>query len=460
MSVSVVVPSHQVVDIVGNWKPRCELNEWIQKDSPIVIQNSPCTKYGRIRLISDPFVVRRYATLNLTRLSVYNWETELSHAVHGKECATVNLFQCALNSQHGAAVAMTNECKLNMDGCRSVDAYSVVLATKNCQVHVRNSLFSRSRHLGVELREDTDATIEGCMFTRCEGAGLGASRCTLTVDSCIFENNATGFSLNEGSIQLTFVHAIISNSLIQSQMGNGIVLEEGSGSFNNLKIDQCKSSGLLIMAPITVQGCRITNCAHGITVGARIAGGTLKIRNNVISRCSFNVFRPPGAEYPEIDGVISPCSNDTRIGVYSQEQMRMSEKFKKFMNEIEKGRECHLWIEEKQKIMDSVRSLMPMDVVKVSELNNKFGGCLYCSKHLFSSTGVKCVICERCQKDRYCSVECQQKDRKYHQNHCEWTVKVITMYLKWASENKHKNLSSMDFQSILKYFLTNRQYWL
>ena len=199
--------------------------------------------------------------------------------------------------------------------------------------------------------------------------------------------------------------------------------------FNNLKIDQCQNSGLLIMAPITVQGCRIMNCLHGITVCARIVGGTLKIRDNVISRCSYDIFRNPGAVYPEINGIISPCSNDVGFGPFTQDMIRI--------DEIEKGRKCHLRILEKQRIINSVRYLMPMDVVKMSELNSKLGGCMYCSKHTFSSTDVQYVVCERCKKDHYCSVECQQKDTKYHQHLCEWTVRVTTMYLvfEWASTN-------------------------
>ena len=62
--------------------------------------------------------------------------------------------------------------------------------------------------------------------------------------------------------------------------------------------------------------------------------------------------------------------------------------------------------------------------VKLTELS-----CTYCTQlYIHADAAVDVIQCKVCHVDDYCSVECLEKDKKWHQHLCEWNVRVMNLY--------------------------------
>ena len=372
------------VDLVGNWEPiLCPENKWLLKESPVVIQGPvPGWNYNCTIDIQN-------STLFVSRISIYNWQPLLSHSIVGKETSTVTLRQCAFKSQCGAAIVCKNSSNLTIIECLSTNTFGGVLVFEGSSANISRSKFHKSKVAGLEFRDNVSAIVEHCSVSHCESEGIRCVRSKIQIKSCFFEYNGYKKSGAEGSVQFKNSKAVISRTRIQNQIGNGIVIEYGSGRFEDLEIDRCENWGILICAPTTVRQCKITHCRCGIAL-SNVKREDVSLEKNTIKQCSVDVFCP------------------TRLS--KRDDIALGELLHKRIQDMRKVLE-----EGPRRYMSLNHYLGSQDTISLS--------CSYCTISIYDNPDKNYFLCEYCETEAYCSPECCSKNNEFHQEHC----KIIQM---------------------------------
>ena len=374
------------VDLVGNWEPiLCPEYKWLLKESPVVIQDLVTSwPYSR-----NTIGVHN-STLFVSRISIYNWQPRLSHSIYSTETSTVTLMQCAFKSQCGAAIVCTNNSNLNIIECLSTNTFGGVLVLEGSSASISRSKFHKSKIAGLVFRENVSAIVDHCSVLHCEAQGILCIRSKIQIKSCLLEYNGYKMSVDEGSVQLYNSTAVISRTRIQNQIGNGIVIENGSGRFEDLKIDRCEKSGILICAPTTVRQCKITHCRIGIALSSVISEG-VSLENNIIEQCN--------------------------VGVFSYSRSSKSD-------DIAAGEILHKKTQDIRKVLEGgprhYESLNHYLESQTSRLS-----CSYCTSIIYDNPDKNYFLCEHCESELYCSPECCSKNNEFHQELC----KIVQMRL-------------------------------
>ena len=301
--------------------------------------------------------------------------------------------QCAFKSQCGAAIVCTNDSNLNIIECLSTNTYGGVLVAEGGSANVSRSKFHKCKVAGLEFRENVSAIVEHCSVSHCESQGISCIRGKIQIKSCLLEYNGYRKSINEGSVQLGNSKAVISRTRIQNQIGNGIVIENGSGRFEDLEIDRCENSGILICAPTTVKQCKITHCRNGIALSS-VKSEDVSLEKNKIEQCYADVFCPTGLPKPR----------DISLGEILYKRIQDIHKV------LEEGPRHYMSLNHYLGSQDSILS------------------CSYCTLTIYDNPDKKYFLCEYCEGELYCSPECCSKDNEFHQEHCKILQRRVNAY--------------------------------
>ena len=377
------------VDLIGNWEPiLCPKNKWLLNESPVVIQGLvPGVPYTHTISVHN-------STLFVSRISIYNWQPCLSHSIFSEGTSTVTLMQCAFKSQCGAAIVCRNNFNLNIIECLSTNTYGGVLVVEGGTANISRSKFHKSKVIGLEFRGNVSAIVEHCSVSHCESQAIACLRSKIQIKSCLLEYNGYKMYGGEGSVQLKNSKAVISRTRIQNQIGNGIVIENGSGRFEDLDVDRCENSGILICAPTIVRQCKITHCRNGIALFS-VKREDVSLEKNTIEQCSVDVLSPPR----------SSKSNDIAMG----------ELIHKRIQDIHKVHE-----EGPRHYVSLNHYLGSQDTILLS--------CSYCTSTIYDNPDKNYFLCEYCETEIYCSPECCSKNNEFHQEHCKILQRRLNAY--------------------------------
>jgi len=400
-----------------------------------VIQNKPLSRIvNSIIDASDDTFHFIDCKVSLKRISVY--EQILHHPINAISCenTVIKLVECSFLSKCSTSLILYKNSELNCQSCRSVGGLSGVMTGKNTYAKLTDCFISETTGTGIEAKVETKMIIlKHCTITKCKRQGLvvfNGAKCAKLVD-CRFEENCSELSTNVGSMQFKNSRVLVKNTTVENQNCCGIVIEDGSGKFDNVIIKNC-DTGIGVQANVEIVNCSIMNCSNsGIILYNFIKGGVV-LENNTI-KCSVEIGRFDTSVMPIFKGEkkhsIKTISHET---FYNSVKTTRSRKAAKGFNIGPVG--------DVLGINDTAdRSIHPASA------------CGYCGYTNFQyKTDEKTLkACGECKMAFYCSPECQQKAWKTHKPFCEMDRKnKFPARLKEIQSNGMSVLKKSDISEI------------
>ena len=395
------------IDIVGDCNIELDNESGaILTDPSVVFQNVAISQLSvlpeLVLLRSCTFYVKCDSKLWFSRVSVR--EIIMLHPINciNVENSELSMNQCSVNSICSASICNVDS-NILIKSCRSVGSYGFLLSVGAAsESKLENCYVGETNGMAIEIREDSrlieilNSTIVKCCK---QGLAVGSGSKKAVVRGCIFEDNCSKLSINEGSIQLRCCeNTLITNTEFKKHKSVAIVIEGGSGNFENIKISNC-SSGFLIQAPVNISSCSISGCFIGVNICPHIAGNVI-LTSNSIKNCKQEIAKFDGSPDPIFRG-----SKQHKISVLNMHNAKHVF-LKEQAHQRRKGRKVN-------------QDLGPVGDVLGINADRKIS-CEYCGL----SEGVlrkKFLKCSGCKTALYCSEKCQLDGWDYHEPFCTST---------------------------------------
>jgi len=345
----------------------------------------------------NTFELKNCSKVSIQRLSVY--ERIFHHSIHAIACVKteLKLIECSFNSKCSGSLSCFDESKVRCKRCRSVGSYGGVITGTNSHVKLTDCFISETIGMGIEVRDETEQiTLKNCTITKCKKQGItvySGSKCAKILDST-FESNCTETTINEGSIQLKDCKVLVKNTTVKNQNSNGIVIEGGSGNFDNVFIENC-IIGILVQGNVEITNCDINRCVvTGISL-CQVIKGEVVLENNTIKDCFPEMARLQTSPMP----------------IFKGDQKHVIETFSSIAT-------------SRSKRTPKGPNFGPVgDVLEINEKGDCLSkpasavACAFCGYSEYQLQK-KLKLCGKCKISFYCSTKCQEKDWKFHKPDC------------------------------------------
>ena len=395
------------IDIVGDCGAKIdEKTGAIKDDPPIVFQNVQNKENNQLAAISGQrvfqsctFYVQQDSKVWFSRISIR--EIIKQHPIH---CVCiveshVNLNQCSVHSICSASISSVDS-NVTMKSCRSVGSFGALLTGGPTAVSkVENCYIRGTVGMAIEVRENsrlielTNSTIVQCSK---QGLAVGSGSKKAIVKGCLFEGNCIKLTSNEGAIQLRCCDfAYISETEFKEHKGIGIVIEGGSGKFENIKVSKC-FNGFLVQAPVNISSCSLSSCMIGVNICQHISGDVI-LTNNSIKKCQYEIARLIDSPNPIFRG-----SNKHKVFV-----LNINHAASLFLKQAQHQRRQ---LRRETEDLGAVGDVLGVNPIKKNTCDN----CTMSEGML----GWKFKACSGCKTALYCSEKCQQDNWDYHEPCC------------------------------------------
>jgi len=280
--------------VFSNAETPIHVSKWIKLQQETNAKNgdSPSTFYFKNCKIS------------MKRISVN--DEIMHHPIHAvvSETSKVNTSECAFFSKFSAGYCCVYNSKLKAKTCRNVGSYDGVMVGDDSYAKLTDYFITEISGCGVDVNSESEMIIlKNCTVTKCKKQGLvvcSGSRNAKVFD-CLFEDNCSAMTINEGSIQLHECKALIRNTTVRNQHGNGIVIEGGCGYFDNLTVKNCLI-GFLIIAKVQIVNSNIQSCPLAAIELCENFKGPIELENNTIKKCMYEIERSSTSPMPVFKG--------------------------------------------------------------------------------------------------------------------------------------------------------------
>jgi len=410
------------IDIVGDCEVEIDSStNAINKDPSVVFKNSELSlpiltwtmqKFEKNERNVDPpctFYFKN-SKVSLKRISVY--DEIMHHPVH--TISTINteikLFECSFVSKCSIGLTCSDHSTLICLRCRCVGSHGAVTTGNNTNVSLTDCLITDCGGNGVECRDKTETvTLKRCTITKCKNQGLVVLTKSKAVNvyDCYFESNCSEMTINEGCIQIEDCRVLIKNTTIKNVKCHAIIIEGGSGYFENLLIENCLNGMSVSAAKVQIIKCTFYNCIISGVFITQLKGSVL-LDDNKITKCGYEIHRSEDSCMPTFKG----------------------KKKNKIETVREKGDSLLSFDRMMRQNKNAPKSfdIGPVgDVLKINDKPNMFysppsQNCEGCGVSEFLLKR-KLKACGECKIVFYCSPECQQRKWKLHRSSCQYAIK-------------------------------------
>ena len=418
-------------DIVGdcNFEINNEIGAILTEPS-IVFQNVVTSQLSAlpelVLLRSHTFNVQCDSKVWFSRVSVR--EIIMLHPIH---CIFVvdsklSMNQCSVNSICSASISSTDS-NIAIKSCRSVGSYGFLLSVGAASVSKLENCYVRETNgIAIEIcKNSTLIELLNSTIVKCcrQGLAVYSGSKKAIVKGCVFEGNCSKLTHSDGAIQLkSCENVFISNTEIKEHKSVAIVIEGGSGNFENIKVSNC-INGFLVQAPVNISSCSISECLIGFNICEHIAGDVI-LTNNTIEKCMHEITKLNGSPDPIFRG--SKKHQISFLNLHNASHVLLKEK-------------SHQRRKERKENED----LGPVGDVLGTNAWKKIS-CEYCTLSE-GVVGQKFLKCNGCKIALYCSEKCQQEDWDFHEPFCSSTQDKNRENI---SSKKRQELAKVEFKAL------------